>query len=99
MRVPGGRRALALVAVPLVLASVAACGDDDDGTSAAAPESSGTTGGPDLTGVCPDPLIVQTDWFPEPEHGGLYQLIGTDGERSVHQENAEKLREVIAQFC
>jgi hypothetical protein len=80
MRVPGGRRALALVAVPLVLASVAACGDDDDDTSAAAPESSGTTGGPDLTGVCPDPLIVQTDWFPEPEHGGLYQLIGTDGE-------------------
>jgi hypothetical protein len=23
--------------------------------------------------------VLQTDWFPEPEHGGLYQLIGADG--------------------
>ncbi len=33
-----------------------------------------------LVGICPDPLIVQTDWFPEPEHGFTYQLIGPDGE-------------------
>jgi hypothetical protein len=82
MRVPGGRRALALVAALLLLVS-AACGDDDEASTSEAEsesESSGTTGGPDLTEVCPDPLIVQTDWFPEPEHGGLYQLIGTDGE-------------------
>ena len=29
-----------------------------------------------LGGVCPSPLVVQTDWFPESEHGALYELIG-----------------------
>ena len=32
-----------------------------------------------LTNVCPNPLIIQTDWFPEPEHAHTYQMIGTDG--------------------
>ena len=32
-----------------------------------------------LTDVCPNPLIIQTDWFPEPEHAHTYQLVGTDG--------------------
>ena len=32
-----------------------------------------------LANVCPNPLIIQTDWFPEPEHAHTYQLIGTDG--------------------
>ena len=34
----------------------------------------------DLSDICPDPLIIQTDWFPEPEHGHTYQLVGVDGE-------------------
>ena len=29
-----------------------------------------------LGDVCPSPLVVQTDWFPESEHGALYELIG-----------------------
>ena len=29
--------------------------------------------------VCPEKLTIQTDWFPELEHGGTYQLIGPDG--------------------
>ncbi|MFW2334030.1 ABC transporter substrate-binding protein [Ilumatobacter sp.] len=29
-----------------------------------------------LAGVCPSPLVFQTDWFPEAEHGALYELIG-----------------------
>ena len=33
----------------------------------------------DLTGICPDPLVIQTDWFPEPDHGYTYQAIGTEG--------------------
>jgi hypothetical protein len=33
-----------------------------------------------LVGICPDPLIVQTDWFVEPEHGYTYQMIGPDGD-------------------
>lgn len=33
----------------------------------------------DLTTICPDPIVVQSDWFPEPEHGAIYQLIGSGG--------------------
>ena len=32
----------------------------------------------DLSGVCPSPLVVQTDWFPESEHGAMYELLGDD---------------------
>jgi hypothetical protein len=69
------RRAAAVAVVFGLIA--AACGDDDDSA-----ESDDSTSGGDsaLAAACPDPLIVQTDWFPEPEHGGLYQLIGPDGE-------------------
>lgn len=35
--------------------------------------------GVQLTDVCPNPLVIQTDWFPEPEHAHTYQMIGTDG--------------------
>ena len=34
----------------------------------------------DLSGACPDPLVLQTDWFPSPEHGYAYRLIGDAGE-------------------
>ena len=34
----------------------------------------------DLTGICPDPLVIQTDWFPESTHGWTYGAIGPDGE-------------------
>jgi len=32
--------------------------------------------GIDLSADCPNPVVVQTDWFPEAEHGTLYNLIG-----------------------
>lgn len=67
-RVGAGLMALALWA--------SACGGD--GTA----DSNGTTSVPsgsgDLVDVCPDPVIIQTDWFPEAEHGATYQLVGED---------------------
>jgi hypothetical protein len=30
-----------------------------------------------LKGVCPDPVVVQTSWFPQAEHGAVYQLLGS----------------------
>ena len=30
----------------------------------------------DLASICPSPLVIQTDWFPEAEHGALYQMVG-----------------------
>ncbi|MEE2768485.1 MAG: transporter substrate-binding domain-containing protein, partial [Actinomycetota bacterium] len=29
-----------------------------------------------LAAVCPSPLVIQTDWFPEAEHGAMYELLG-----------------------
>ncbi|MDQ3310608.1 MAG: ABC transporter substrate-binding protein [Actinomycetota bacterium] len=33
-----------------------------------------------LSDVCPDPLVIQTDWFPESEHGALYEMVGDEYE-------------------
>lgn len=65
----------------------AACGDDEDEGASTEGGSSETTaaGGTDTTAaaggdaVCPSDLVIQTDWFPELEHGGTYQLIGPNG--------------------
>ena len=32
-----------------------------------------------LKGVCPDTVVMQTNWWPEPDHGLMYQLIGPNG--------------------
>ena len=29
-----------------------------------------------LADICPNPLIIQTDWNPEAEHGATYELVG-----------------------
>ena len=49
-------------------------------TEASADPEAAPAGAPgtDLSGVCPDPLVVQTDWFPEAEHGAMYELLGDD---------------------
>ena len=48
-------------------------------TTAAMEETAG-----DLS-QCPNPIVLQTDWFPEPEHGALYNL--TAGEGSIDPES------------
>lgn len=55
----------------LLVASACGGGDSDSGGS-----DSETTGA--LSGVCPETIVIQTDWFPESEHGALYELIGDD---------------------
>lgn len=71
---------------------LAACGGDDSGDTAssttaaggstagsAAEGTSGSGGGAaggSLKGVCPDTITIQTDWNPEAEHGGIYELVG-----------------------
>jgi hypothetical protein len=71
-----GRRALAAVAVSL-LVLLGACtsggGDGDQPTTAAA----GSSDPQDLRGVCPSTVVVQTSWDPSAESfGALYALIG-----------------------
>lgn len=52
----------------------AACGSDTESTEAVEEEMAGI----DLSGVCPAEIVIQTDWFPEAEHGALYEMIGDD---------------------
>jgi hypothetical protein len=71
-----GGRALALVAAVLGLALVAGgCGSDGGNEPAAPPAASGSV---NLKGLCPDPVVVQTSWYPQSEHGAVYQLLGAD---------------------
>jgi hypothetical protein len=37
----------------------------------------------DLAAVCPDPIVIQTDWFPESEYGAVYNLLGDEYEVDV----------------
>jgi hypothetical protein len=61
--------ALGIVAVGLLVAFTA-------GLGAAATEKGAAT---PLSKACGSKLVIQTDWFPEPEHGAVYQLAGTHG--------------------
>ncbi len=45
-------------------------------TTADGPETTAGGGAVDLASVCPDPIVIQTDWFPESEHGALYNMVG-----------------------
>lgn len=62
---------------------VAACGGGEGAetstTASSGEETTTTAGGASdvsLEGLCPDPVVMQLDWEPESEHGGLYQLVG-----------------------
>ncbi|SDO55159.1 hypothetical protein SAMN05660199_02138 [Klenkia soli] len=71
------RTTSALAATALLALSLAACGSDDGDSAAAAP--SGEVGSNDLAAAgCPSNIVVQTDWNPEAEHGGLYESLGDD---------------------
>jgi hypothetical protein len=40
---------------------------------------------PSLKGICPDTIVFQTNWWPEPDHGVLYQLIGPNGQIDINK--------------
>ncbi len=80
------RRTTAALLVLSLGVVAAACGDDEESTPAtdppattAAEEPTATTAAVGGEAVCPENLVIQTDWYPELEHGGTYQLIGPDG--------------------
>ena len=59
--------------------SLAACGVGGlDRSGGAATPTGGNGGSGPLKGVCPDPIVVQTSWYPESTHGGLFELLGDD---------------------
>jgi hypothetical protein len=74
------RTSIGLAAAASLALVLSACGDDDDSSEAAAGPS-GEIGSTDLAAAgCPDTVVIQTDWNPEAEHGGVYQLLGDDAD-------------------
>ncbi|MEQ6901294.1 hypothetical protein [Nocardioides sp. YIM 152588] len=70
MTTPRLRRSLiAMTATLAIGGTLVACGSDEE----AVPEA---TGEGELADVCPANIVIQSDWEPEAEHGGIYQLVG-----------------------
>ncbi len=83
----GGLAGAGVASLGLLLS---ACGSSSASTSTAAPASTASKSSfqathftTNLKGVCPNPLVVQTNWLPEPDHGALWELIGSGG--TMHQ--------------
>jgi hypothetical protein len=53
------------------------------GTSSASAQSSPYS--TPLKGICPDTVVAQTNWWPEPDHGLLYQLVGPNGTEDTNK--------------
>jgi len=66
----------------VVSSDSASSGSASGGSVSSSEPSSGSSSAPtsaaavSLKGVCPDTVSLQTDWNPESEHGGLFQLLG-----------------------
>lgn len=88
-----------LVAVASLVMVMAACGDDGTSTDQTTPAqtspaqtspaatspggTSPTATAIDLAAVCPNPIVIQTGWLPQPERAFMYQLIGPGGEHDA----------------
>ena len=79
------RYTVALAVGALLFASCGSAADDavdttavPDGIDAASGES--TADLINLASTCPTRIVIQTDWFPQAEHGGIYELLGSDYE-------------------
>ena len=66
------------VALGISISLLGACGGSDTTTTDASSDTAVPASDESLADVCPATIVIQTDWFPESEHGGLYQLMGDD---------------------
>jgi hypothetical protein len=72
---------IVLLAAALAAAGCTGGGGDKPSSTPGSGAGSGTAAVADrlnLRDVCPNPIVVQTDWFPETEYGVLYHLLGPD---------------------
>jgi hypothetical protein len=74
-RLRAGAVALLTVFV-VILAGCSSGGNETNGNAAAPPAAQSDR--LNLKGVCPDKVVIQTDWDPESEYGMLYYLLGPD---------------------
>ena len=70
------RLVLAAVAVLALVAAGCGGGGDDEGTTQAPAATAPSGDAVNLAEVCPNPVVIQTDWDPESEYGVYYHLLG-----------------------
>ncbi|HWC43074.1 MAG TPA: ABC transporter substrate-binding protein [Actinomycetota bacterium] len=69
---------LMLTAVAVLALTAAGCGGggDDEGATQAPAATAPAGDAVNLSEVCPNPIVIQTDWDPESEYGVYYHLLG-----------------------
>ena len=72
-------RLLLITMVPLSLSGLLACGGNTN-------EKKDKDAAAQGLASCPNPIIIQTDWYPESEYGATYELFG-DGIYLIDNEN------------
>jgi len=73
VRSAGLTAAVAAVAI----AGTACSSDSGNATSGQPAKAAAPAGAPDaLKGVCPDKVVLQTNWWPQAEYGAVYRLLG-----------------------
>lgn len=65
------RTTLIALIIGLLLSVTVGCSKPEE-PAAVEPSASGLK-------ACPNPLVIQTDWFPEPEHGAIYEMFKGEG--------------------
>src|ERR671931_1365431 len=72
------RLRLGMVVLLTAVLALAACSSGKKSSQSNAPVKPASSDRLNLKGVCPDPIVVQTDWDPESEYGVLYYMLGPD---------------------
>jgi ABC-type glycerol-3-phosphate transport system substrate-binding protein len=83
------RRSTPVVVLALALLA-AACSSGNGGGGGTGATSPPAAASQTLKGVCPDPVVVQTSWFPETELATPYQLVGST--RSTRRTSGSPVR-------
>ena len=77
------RGVVAATATLLGLAVLALLAALTTGLGQASAKTGGESAQSPLRKACGSKIVIQTDWFPEPEHGAVYQLAGKSGRAHV----------------
>jgi hypothetical protein len=70
-----------VVAITVAVAVAGAgCSSDETGKAEGQSANRQAGAGESLKGTCPDTVVIQTNWWPQAEYGGLYRLLGKDAQ-------------------
>ena len=78
MRARTSRRPVLAAALAVaVAATVVGCSDSSTTDGGQVVQAAANAGDPSaLSGVCPETVVFQTNWWPQAEYGGIYRLVG-----------------------